>query len=64
MIQLVHKSPSKVNIDDEEYNKMKRRILTIVNQSIQDEIFYEARFNVSNSIFKVSKFHFRLFLDL
>ena len=53
MIQLVHKSPSKVDIDDEEYKKMKRRILTIVNQSIQDEIFYEERFNVSYFFFEI-----------
>jgi hypothetical protein len=46
MIELVQKSSSKIPIDDEEYKKMKQRILTIINQSIQDEIFYEQRFNV------------------
>jgi hypothetical protein len=50
MIELVHKSPSKIDIDDEEYKKMKQRILTIANQSIQEEIFYEQRFNVRYSI--------------
>lgn len=48
MIELVQKSPSKTEINDEEYKKMKTRILNIVNQSIQEEIFYEQRFNVSN----------------
>ncbi len=46
MIELVQKSSSKVIIDDEEYKKMKQRILRIINQTIQDEIFYEQRFNV------------------
>ncbi len=46
MIELVQKSSSKVIIDDEEYKKMKQRILKILNQTIQDEIFYEQRFNV------------------
>jgi hypothetical protein len=46
MIELVQKSSSKIPIDDEEYKKMKERILRIIHQSIQDEIFYEQRFNV------------------
>jgi hypothetical protein len=46
MIELVQKSLSKDNDDDEEYKKMKQRILTIVNQSSQDDIFYVQRFNV------------------
>ena len=45
MIELVKKSPSST-IDDEEYKKMKQRILTIVNKSLQEDIFYEQRFNV------------------
>ena len=48
MIELVQKSSSKTDINDEEYKKMKARILTIVNQSIQEDIFYEQRFNVSD----------------
>ncbi|CAF0974192.1 unnamed protein product [Rotaria sordida] len=50
MIELVHKSPSKTFIDDEEYKKMKQRILTIINQSLQDDIFYEERFNTYDII--------------
>ena len=49
MINLVNKSPSNTKIDDEEYKKMKQKILTIINQSTQDEIFYEQRFNVNIS---------------
>lgn len=49
MIELVQKSSSKTDINDEEYKKMKARILIIVNQSIQEDIFYEQRFNVSDS---------------
>lgn len=48
MIELVQKSSSKTEINDEEYKKMKTRILNIANQSIQEEIFYEQRFNVSS----------------
>lgn len=48
MVELVQKSSAKTEIDDEEYKKMKQRILTIVNQSIQEEIFYAHRFNVSD----------------
>jgi len=50
MIELVQKSSSKIIIDDEEYKKMKQRILKILNQAIQDEIFYEQRFNVRDLI--------------
>ncbi|CAF3346872.1 unnamed protein product [Rotaria sp. Silwood2] len=50
MIELVHKSRSKDFIDDEEYKKMKQRILTIINQSLQDDIFYEDRFNTCDII--------------
>ncbi|CAF1351768.1 unnamed protein product [Rotaria sordida] len=50
MIELVHKSPSKTFIDDEEYKKMKQRILTIINQSLQHDIFYEERFNTYDII--------------
>lgn len=46
MIELVQKSSSKISLDDDEYKKMQQRILTIITQSIQDEIFYEQRFNV------------------
>jgi hypothetical protein len=49
MIELVHKSPSN-NIDDEEYKKMKQRILTIINNSLQDDIFYEQKFNVRHEL--------------
>ena len=47
MIDLVKKSSSSTIGDDEEYKKMKQRILTIINKSLQEEIFYEQRFNVS-----------------
>jgi hypothetical protein len=50
MIELVNKSSSNTNIDDEEYKKMKQRILVIINQSNQDEIFYQHRFNVRINI--------------
>jgi hypothetical protein len=50
MIELVQKSLSKDNDDDEEYKKMKQRILTIVNQSSQDDIFYVQRFNVRTKL--------------
>ena len=46
MIELVQKSLSKPIADDDEYKKMKQRILTIINQSLQDDVFYEQRFNV------------------
>lgn len=47
MIELVKKSSSKNTDEDEEYKKMKQRILTIISQSLQDDIFYEERFNVN-----------------
>ena len=48
MVELARKSPSKqIDEHDEEYKKMKRRILTIVSTSSQDDIFYEQRFDVS-----------------
>ncbi len=58
MNELVNKSSSNTNNDDEEYKKMKQRILTIINQSIQDEIFYEQRFNVK------TKFNYSMFYSI
>jgi hypothetical protein len=45
MLDLVNKSSS-ININDQEYNKMKERILIINNDSLPDNIFYLQRFNV------------------
>lgn len=56
MVELVQKSSSKTDINDEEYKKMKARILTIVNQSIQEDIFYEHRFNVSDQTIHSERF--------
>lgn len=53
MIELVQKSSSKITLDDDEYKKMKQRILTIINQTNQDEIFYEQRFNVKYKNFNI-----------
>ncbi|CAF1138354.1 unnamed protein product [Rotaria sp. Silwood1] len=51
MIELVNKNRSKNLInDDDEYKKMKQRILTIINQSLQDDIFYEQRFDTCDII--------------
>lgn len=66
MIELVQKSSSKVTLDDDEYKKMKQRILTIINQTNQDEIFYEQRFNVKYKNFNIKKsiLQFCFFLDI
>lgn len=45
MLDLVNKSLV-INIDDQEYIKMKEKLLTINKKSLTDEIFYEERFNV------------------
>lgn len=45
MIELAKKSPP-ANTDDEEYKKMKQKILAIIKTSLQEDIFYEQRFNV------------------
>ena len=45
MFDLVTKSTSTIN-DDQEYNKVKERILILNNKSLPDNIFYERRFNV------------------
>jgi len=45
MLNLVNKSLL-INNDDQEYNKIKQRILIINNKLLTDEIFYEQRFNV------------------
>ena len=51
MVELARKSPSKqIDEQDDEYKKMKRRILTIVSTSSQDDIFYEQRFDVSSAL--------------
>jgi hypothetical protein len=52
MLNLVNKSLL-INTNDQEYNKIKERILIINNKLLTDEIFYEQRFNVrkSNLIF-------------
>ena len=52
MIDLVRKSASKSNENDEEYRNMKQRILTIIHQSSQDDIFYEQRLNVRSTEYK------------
>jgi len=46
MLNLVNKSLV-INIDDQEYTKMKERILRINDKSLTEDIFYEQRFNVS-----------------
>ncbi|CAF3797206.1 unnamed protein product [Rotaria sp. Silwood1] len=46
MLNLMTKSSS-INFDDQEYKKMKERILTINNKSLSDDIFYEERFNIA-----------------
>jgi hypothetical protein len=48
MMELVRKSISMTMDDDDEYKKMKQRIFILTNQSLQDVIFYEKRFNVSS----------------
>jgi hypothetical protein len=58
MLNLVNKSLL-INIDDQEYNKMKQKIVLINNKSLTDEIFYEQRLNVRkkfSSIFILSCF--------
>jgi len=45
MLNLVNKSLL-INTNDQEYNKIKERILIINNKLLTDEIFYEQRFNV------------------
>jgi len=50
MLNLVNKSLL-INNDDQEYNKMKERILIINNKSLTDEIFYKQRFNVKKKFF-------------
>ncbi|CAF3954736.1 unnamed protein product, partial [Rotaria sp. Silwood1] len=49
MLNLMTKSSS-INFDDQEYKKMKERILTINNKSLSDDIFYEERFNTCDII--------------
>ena len=46
MLNLVNKSLV-INNDDQEYQKMKERILRINNKSLTEDIFYEQRFNVN-----------------
>jgi hypothetical protein len=46
MMNLVEKSLV-INIDDQEYQKIKERIFRINNKSLPEDIFYEQRFNVS-----------------
>jgi len=50
MLDLVNKSSS-IYTNDQEYNKMKERILIINNDSLPDNIFYLQRFNVNNFFF-------------
>ena len=50
MMELVQKSPP-ANTDDEEYRKMKQKIMAIIKSISQDDIFYEQRFNVRRTIF-------------
>jgi len=59
MLNLVNKSLL-INNDDQEYNKIKQRILIINNKLLTDEIFYEQRFNVRKKMFKVFYFYFYL----
>ncbi|CAF0816689.1 unnamed protein product [Adineta steineri] len=49
ILDLVDKSSS-INPNDEEYNKMKERILNINQKSLPDNIFYEQRFNICDMI--------------
>lgn len=46
MLNLVNRSLL-INNSDEEYMKIKERILTINSKLLTDDIFYEQRFNVS-----------------
>ena len=66
MIELIHKNSSKINIDDEEYEKMKQRILQIINQSLQDEVFYQQRLHVklNESICTLENLIFFILLDM
>lgn len=45
MLNLVHKS-SLINDTDEEYVKIKERILILNNKLLTNDIFYEQKFNV------------------
>ncbi|CAF5151386.1 unnamed protein product, partial [Rotaria magnacalcarata] len=66
MIELVSKSPQKNSVDDEEYKKMQQRILSIIHQSLQDDIFYEQRFNTCDIILEtfvnISRSHLKEWL--
>lgn len=53
MTELVRKSSQKNLNDDEEYKKMKQRISSIISQSLQDDIFYDQRFNVNDIILQI-----------
>ena len=64
MLNLYTKGSS-INVDDQEYNKMKERILIINKNSLTDDIFYEQRFNVNNNdFFFFFNFHFDILLDV
>lgn len=45
MLDLFKKSSS-INIHDQEYKKVKERILSINNNPLPEAIFYEQKFNV------------------
>ncbi|CAF3419683.1 unnamed protein product [Rotaria socialis] len=66
MIELVSKSPQKNSIDDDEYKKMQQRILSIIHQSLQDDIFYKQRFNTCDIILEtfvnISRSHLKEWL--
>jgi len=47
MIELIKKSPSKIDSNNDEYEKIKQKIFNLINQTNQDEIFYEKQFNVN-----------------
>ncbi len=59
MMNLVDKSLV-INIDDQEYQKIKERIFRINNKSLPEDIFYEQRFNVSFLLESI--FIFNLFI--
>ncbi len=63
MLNLIRKSSS-ININDQEYNKMKEKILTMNNKSLPEDIFYEQRFNVNDKLFYFLKIFTYFLLDM
>lgn len=47
MIELMQKSSSKIDSTQDEYEKIKQKIFNLINQTNQDEIFYEQKFSVN-----------------